>query len=280
MISVTTAAGAAATASRPPLIADRCLRTQLISAIGAPLRSSAAPTRRSSSAPTPSAGSASSDDPPPEMRHRTRSSAVSPPTCVTIRAAATRPASSGTGWAASTTSTRAQATLWPYGVTTRPDRGPRQACSTARAMAAAAFPAPTTTVRPAGGSGSRPAITVSAEAAATAASNRESRQALAESFEPTSSAERSAVARHRPRGGARRLGAGQAQLGGIDDAGRRAAAGRTTESPSRRRATPANHSARRRRWPRRAWPWRAASSRSPSRDAGRRRCCRRRRARA
>ena len=111
MISVTTGAGQAATARRPPLIADRCLRTQLISAIGAPLRSSAAPTRRSSSGPTPSAGSASSADPPPETRHSTRSSAVSPPTCATMRAAAALPASSGTGWAASTTSMRAQSTL-------------------------------------------------------------------------------------------------------------------------------------------------------------------------
>ena len=39
--SVTTRAGAQRAASRPPLIADRCLRTQFISSIAAPLRSSA-----------------------------------------------------------------------------------------------------------------------------------------------------------------------------------------------------------------------------------------------
>ena len=39
--SVTTRAGAHGAASRPPLIADRCLRTQFISSIAAPLASSA-----------------------------------------------------------------------------------------------------------------------------------------------------------------------------------------------------------------------------------------------
>ena len=39
--SVTTRAGAHAAARRPPLIADRCLRTQFISSIAAPLFSSA-----------------------------------------------------------------------------------------------------------------------------------------------------------------------------------------------------------------------------------------------
>ena len=41
MIKDTILAGAAARASRPPLIADRCLRTQLISLMFAPLLSSA-----------------------------------------------------------------------------------------------------------------------------------------------------------------------------------------------------------------------------------------------
>ena len=73
---VTTRAGWAAAARRPPFTAERCLRTQFISAIVAPLRSRAAFTARLSSSETPSAGSASSAEPPPEMRQMSRSSAV------------------------------------------------------------------------------------------------------------------------------------------------------------------------------------------------------------
>ena len=65
---VTTRAGAAAAASRPPLIAERCLRTVLISPIVAPERSSARVTACLSASVRPGAGSASSAEPPPEIR--------------------------------------------------------------------------------------------------------------------------------------------------------------------------------------------------------------------
>ncbi len=90
--SVTTRAGAAAAASRPPLIAERCLRRQFISAMLAPLRSSALVTARLSSRVSPGAGSASSAEPPPEMRHSTRSSGPNPRTISRMRAAARVPA--------------------------------------------------------------------------------------------------------------------------------------------------------------------------------------------
>ena len=66
---------------------------------------------------------------------------------------ASRPASSGTGWAASRTWMRDVGTAWPYRVTTSPERSPVQCCSTARAIEAAALPAPMTMVRPAAASG-------------------------------------------------------------------------------------------------------------------------------
>ena len=105
---LTTCAGAQARASRPPLIADRCFLTQFISSIAAPLFSSARLIACFSSRLTPSAGKASSDEAPPEIRQRTRSSSLKPRASAPIRAAARRPASSGTGWAASTTSIRVE----------------------------------------------------------------------------------------------------------------------------------------------------------------------------
>ena len=115
--SVTTRAGALIAARRPPLIADRCLRTQFISSIAAPLFSKARLKARFSSSVTPSAGKASSEDAPPDIRQMTRSSAVKPCASAAIRSAARRPAASGTGCAASTTSMRAT----------------RRACSAAKA---------------------------------------------------------------------------------------------------------------------------------------------------
>ncbi len=102
--SATTRAGAAATARRPPLIADKCFRTVFISAICAPHFSKARLTACLSASVIPSAGKASSAEPPPEIRTRTRSSAVSPDTLSRILRAAFDPASSGTGCDASTTS--------------------------------------------------------------------------------------------------------------------------------------------------------------------------------
>ena len=65
--------------------------------------------------------------------------------------------SSGTGWAASITSMRSQETPCPYRVTAIPSSGALagHACSTARAIAAAALPAAATKVRPCGGAGRR-----------------------------------------------------------------------------------------------------------------------------
>src|SRR5439155_23694486 len=65
---VTTQAGAAAAASRPPLIADRCFLTVLISPIVAPERNSARVTVCLSARVSPAAGSASSAEPPPDNR--------------------------------------------------------------------------------------------------------------------------------------------------------------------------------------------------------------------
>ncbi len=171
IISVTTRAGAAASASRPPLIEDRCLRTQFISPIGAPLRKSARLIACFSSKVMPGAGSASSADAPPDSRHSTRSSGPSPEASSMIRRAASRPAASGTGCAASTTSIRRHGAVCPYRVTTRPSIGPDQWASTAAAIAAAAFPAPTTTVLPFGTSGRYLGTQSAGEAAATAESN-------------------------------------------------------------------------------------------------------------
>ena len=76
--SVATRAGCAASASRPPLIAETCLRTVFNAAIGAPDASSARFTAISSSSVRSPAGAGSSADPPPEISATTRSSAVRP----------------------------------------------------------------------------------------------------------------------------------------------------------------------------------------------------------
>ncbi len=111
--SVTTRAGDAAAASRPPLIAERCFRTQFISVMFAPDFSSARLTACLSSSVSPAAGAASRAEPPPEMRQSTRSSGPRPFTASRIWLAALRPAASGTGCAASTTSMRSHGTPWP-----------------------------------------------------------------------------------------------------------------------------------------------------------------------
>ncbi len=94
---LTTRAGAAAAARRPPLMAERCLRTQFICAMSAPELSSARLTACLSSSVRPGAGRASSAEPPPEIRHSTRSSADRARTLSRIRPAARQPAASGTG---------------------------------------------------------------------------------------------------------------------------------------------------------------------------------------
>ena len=73
IIRETILAGAAATASRPPLMADKCLRTQLISLMLAPLLSSALFKDRLSSSVRGGAGAERRADPPPYIRQSARS---------------------------------------------------------------------------------------------------------------------------------------------------------------------------------------------------------------
>ena len=75
---LTRRAGWQAAPSRPPLMAERCLRTALISPMAAPERSSAPVTACLSASAIPGAGRVSSAEPPPEMRQSARSSAPSP----------------------------------------------------------------------------------------------------------------------------------------------------------------------------------------------------------
>ena len=70
----TAAPGAAWSASRPPFTAERCLRTQFISWMVAPERSSAAVTCCLWVSVMPGTGAASSALAPPEIRHSRRSS--------------------------------------------------------------------------------------------------------------------------------------------------------------------------------------------------------------
>ena len=81
-----TRAGWQAAARRPPLIADRCRRTQFISPMVAPERSSARFSACLSASVRPAAGIGSSAEPPPEIRHSTRSSAPRPCTVSSMRA--------------------------------------------------------------------------------------------------------------------------------------------------------------------------------------------------
>ncbi len=73
--SVTTLAGCAAAARRPPLIAERCLRTTFIWPMSAPEASRARLSACLSSRLMPGAGRLSRAEAPPEIRHSTRSSA-------------------------------------------------------------------------------------------------------------------------------------------------------------------------------------------------------------
>ena len=171
MRRLTSSAGWAAAARRPPLIADRCFLTVFISPISAPEDRSARLTACLSASVRPSAGSASSAEAPPEISAMTRSSGPALLASARIRSAASRPRASGTGCEASTISMLRQGTPWPVRVTTSPSSGPGQWSSTAFAIAADALPAPMTMVRPFGGFGRWAGTTLSGSAAATAASN-------------------------------------------------------------------------------------------------------------
>ncbi len=72
--TVTTRAGYARWASRPPLIRDRCLRSVFISPIAAPEASSARVTACFSASEMPGAGAIQLADAPPDISARTRSS--------------------------------------------------------------------------------------------------------------------------------------------------------------------------------------------------------------
>ena len=75
---VTTRAGCARRASRPPLMRDRCFRTVLISPMLAPERSSARVTACLSASVNPSTGAIQLADAPPESSTSTRSSGPAP----------------------------------------------------------------------------------------------------------------------------------------------------------------------------------------------------------
>ncbi len=90
--SVTTRAGAHRAARRPPLMADRCLRTQFISSMAAPLLSSALLIALLVGQRQAFGRQRQQRRPPPEIRHSTRSSAVSPGAIAKMRCAAARPA--------------------------------------------------------------------------------------------------------------------------------------------------------------------------------------------
>ena len=171
MTSVTTCAGAQAAASRPPLIADRCLRTQFISAMLAPAleqrlvdrllvaRASARGGQRQQR------GSAAGDQAQHQVvggepahaiedarplrvpPRRAPDARLRPPRCAARHGmAVARDDQTGSS-------------------------SPGQWSSTACAMDAAALPAPTTMVRPCGGAGRCGGTQTSGKAAATAASN-------------------------------------------------------------------------------------------------------------
>ena len=111
--SVTTRAGWQAAARRPPLMAERWRRIQFISLMVAPDDNRARLTSCLCSRVKPSSGKGSKAEPPPEIRHSTMSSAERPDTSSIIRRAPSRPAASGTGWAASTMVMRRQGTAKP-----------------------------------------------------------------------------------------------------------------------------------------------------------------------
>ena len=94
-------------------MADRCFRTQFISAIVAPEASKARFTACLSASAIPAAGSAMRADAPPEISASTRSSGPSPRTLSSTRRAPASLLASGTGWAASITSIRRVGTAWP-----------------------------------------------------------------------------------------------------------------------------------------------------------------------
>ncbi len=99
--NVTSVAGAQASPSRPPLMALRCLRTQFMSPIPAPLSSKAWFSCCLSAKLSPAAGAVNRAEPPPDIKQMTKSPAWACSAIASMRCAAATPAASGTGWAAS-----------------------------------------------------------------------------------------------------------------------------------------------------------------------------------
>ena len=83
-----TVRAAHAAARRPPLIAERCLRTVFSAWMSAPDRSNTPVAARLSSSVSPSAGKASSDDAPPEISTSSNASGGTAPAIVSARRAA------------------------------------------------------------------------------------------------------------------------------------------------------------------------------------------------
>ncbi len=95
--SVSTGAAAAA-ASCPPLMADRCLRTVFSSSMPAPARSRRRVVWRLSSSVMPALGAAINEEAPPESSTRSRPSRDRPRASASARRPASTLRSSGTGW--------------------------------------------------------------------------------------------------------------------------------------------------------------------------------------
>jgi len=151
-MSVTTRAGAAACASRPPAMRDRCLRTAFTSAMGAPARISACVAARRSVSVTPATGAGQSADAPPESRQSTTSPSPARRATSSAATAAARPCASGTGCAASQTSILGGSDVRvPCGTVTVPPAIASPSTSSApSAIPAAAFPAAISQMRPPG----------------------------------------------------------------------------------------------------------------------------------
>src|SRR5438034_2085062 len=101
-MSVSTEAVVAA-ASRPPLIAERCLRTALTSTIVAPERRSSCVVRCLSASVSPAAGKGRRLEAPPDRSTINRSSLSREEASCSTRRAACTPLRSGIGWPASAT---------------------------------------------------------------------------------------------------------------------------------------------------------------------------------
>ena len=94
-------------------MAESDFRTQLIAAIGAPLRSSCRLISCFWLSDMPSIGNVMSDEAPPEISTITKSFLVADRARSSSRMVASKPAESGTGCAASTTSIHCVGPAWP-----------------------------------------------------------------------------------------------------------------------------------------------------------------------